>query len=334
MLLNVYVCCCKSKHMKPKITFPHLVNLLIGAFIALSIGFAVLLVQVHTIPFGMHSGSVSTYTKKELPPIDPEVSWTLPHYRYRALTDSIKFVRLRKDGMLSTNFNVFFVGVQLNSRCTVCYLYPWNRKEENKTDYLIRLSGWKLDTGSYDQPVKYFVKGDQSYLRKKVCKELKPSPNKNIQSFACSETDVAVPFRVDSKTKDVMVPVSKLTFQIVKPALIVIGVLFFIYFIYFVLGSFIKLLIEIAQGDPFSERNIKRLRFIILNLFYIPFGLFVLNLMIMPLFFNAYFTTDVKLNNESWKSLGMPAILYLIFMALYTAFKKGKQLKEENDLTV
>ena len=111
-------------------------------------------------------------------------------------------------------------------------------------------------------------------------------------------------------------------------------ILFYVYFIYFVIGGFIKVLAEIAQGTPFSERNIKRLRLIALNLLFIPLGVFLINLLLVPLIFHSYFTSDIRLDAESWKSLGKPAILCLIFAALYRAFKKGKALKEENDLTV
>jgi hypothetical protein len=322
-----------SKHMKTKFTTSRIINLAIGAAIALSIGFVVFIFLSTTVgPF--NDGSTSSATIDELPPIDPVIPDTIPHRRYKQLTDSIRFIRNRKNGMLQGFSLGGVIGFQTMERCEDCNFRAWDKGHIKDIDYLISFGDWKLDTtgGEFFIPLIYFVKEGKSYLRKTICK--KKSQSKWGSNFTCIEKDFAIPFRIDTQRKNIMVPVSETTFKIARIIVIGTTILVFIYFVYFVIGGFIKVLAEIAQGTPFSERNVKRLRFIALNLLFIPLGVFLISVLLVPLVFHSYFTSDIRLDAESWKSLGKPAILCLIFAALYRAFKKGKQLKEENDLTV
>ncbi|MCD0488365.1 DUF2975 domain-containing protein [Pedobacter sp. MC2016-14] len=317
--------------MKLKLTTSAIINLIIGTGIALSILFIVSILWFSSTTMTDWDSTGSSAEMKTLSPIDPVIPDTIPHRQYVKLKDSIKHARQFKNGVSASSTRSELIGFQSIQRCDGCN--PWDNKErKRKKDYLLSLSGWKLDTarGEFYTPVTYFVKNDQPYIRKTFCKPRKLSKT----SFICYEKDIAVPFRVDSENKDIMIPISENFYEIAMPSFMGLSILFFIYFIYFVIGAFVQFLAEIAKGTPFSERNVKRLRFILLNLFFIPLGIFLINLLIIPLIFQSYFTPEVMLDNESWKSLGKPAILCLIFAALYIAFKKGKQLKEESDLTV
>ena len=328
-----------SKYMKANLTTSRIINIVITVVILLFISFFALLFWTKRGFVSDTDSSRASYKLNSLPPLDPVISYSLPHNKYLQLTDSIKFSREFKNGRNAGGLSVLGpLGFTTLQRCDTCgFTSFWSGKGVKK-EYFIRFGDWKLDTarGEDYSPIIYFVKNGQSYLRKRFCKKNKyvKSRKSMFTAFTCEEKDVSVPFRVDSQSKSIMIQINKSTFDISMPILVGSYVLFFIYFVYFVIGSFIKFLAEIAQGTPFSERNVKRLKFITLNLLIIPLGLFLINVLIMPLLFHSYFTSDIHLDSESWKSLVKPAILCLIFAALYRAFKKGKALKEENDLTV
>lgn len=323
--------------MKAKFTSSVLINIVIAICITLFISFIVFMIQGRPAKItitNVRANETSSRQINALPPIDPIIPDTIPHRRYVQLADSIKFARTIKDG-ISTGFSMQgIIGFQKISRCENCNFHDFDQSYDKNRDYLISFGDWKLDTRQDEihRTVIYYVKNHRSYLRKTFCKI--KSRSKWGSNFDCIEKDIAVPFRIDNYNKNIMVPVSATTFKIARGIGISLTVLFFIYFVYFIIGGFIKFLAEIAQGTPFSERNVNRLKFITLNLLFIPLGAFLINALVIPLVFHNYFTPDIVLDNESWKSLFKPAILCLIFAALYRAFRKGKQLKEENDLTV
>lgn len=123
------------------------------------------------------------------------------------------------------------------------------------------------------------------------------------------------------------------SYQILYYGVLITGWAIFLLLGYFLFGGFIQFLIEIARGTPFSDSNVKRLRRMAAIFFAIPVFLFLLNLFLY-LIFHRYFTSDVKMSSEIWSSLWKPAALGVIFTALYIAFRQGKKLKEEQDLTV
>lgn len=316
--------------MKIKVKSSHVNIFIISTCIGLFLLFSTYLLKVDK---DTPSDEATFYVENELPPIDPLVSDSLPHNRYVKLKDSIKNARRMKNGDVGNSFTSILIGIKTVVRCDSCDFFAFGDWPEYQ-EHLISLNGWKLDTtkaqGIY--PVVYYVKNGKSYLRKTTCRKTETKGSNTI--YTCNEKEFAVPFRIDTERKDLLIPISESTSKIIKPLFFGAGILFLLYIIYFLIGGFIKILIEIAQGTPFSDKNVRRLRFITLNLFFIPVGLFLINLIVVPLIFNSYFTSDIRLNDESWKSLGKPAILYLICLCLYMAFKKGKQLKEENDLTV
>ncbi|MHA4896859.1 DUF2975 domain-containing protein [Pedobacter sp. PWIIR3] len=329
--------------MKANLTTSRIINIVIGTGILLFIGFIVMIFWSSSVTNSDTTTTIDTvyaskppsYEEKELPPIDPEIPATMPHDKYMHLKDSIKLSRLLKNGNLGSSVGMGFVNFYTMVRCERCNFFTMDVRDAKNKEYLLGFSSWKLDTaiGKLPGRVTYYVKDGQSYLRKQICKPDRINSN-GEGSFTCHDVDQAVPFRIGVNNRGLMVPVGETTFMITRGIGIGLGVSFFIYFVYFVIGSFIKFLAEIAQGTPFSERNVMRLRFITLNLLIIPLGLFLIDLLVLPLIFHSYFTSDIKLDAESWKSLGKPAILCLIFATLYRAFKKGKALKEENDLTV
>ncbi|MES2828135.1 MAG: DUF2975 domain-containing protein [Bacteroidota bacterium] len=325
--------------MKTKLTLSRLINIVLAVFILISISIIPYMFLMHSGTFSSSDSYSSSYDMVRLPSLDPEISDTLPYRKYVQLRDSIKNARDLKNGRHATGTSLLgIVGHTSLMRCDTCSLRNSFGQRGAKKEYFISFRDWKLDTTRSEGfiPVIYFVKDGQAYLRKTLCEKdnRKQSKKYTGTNYICKEKDIALPFRVDSGTKSMLIPVNKLTYDIAVPGLFAIYLLFFIYFVYFVIGGFVKFLAEIAQGTPFSEKNVKRLRFITLNLILLPLGLFLINLVVIPLVFHSYFTPDVKLDADSWNGLWKPGVLCIIFAALYVAFKKGKQLKEDNDLTV
>lgn len=316
--------------MKRKLTASQIINFSMGAIVVILI-FGMIIFQ-YNFRSGYFWGSSSPGIVKRLKPIDPVVSILLPHYLYKQQKDSINFSRKQKDGMLieSVDFGPF--GLQTNTRCENCdgtsFFDP--EKKAAKTEYFIKLEWWKLDMGGRSSPTRYYVKNGQSYLRKTICPETGPKRGPFLQ---CTEADIRIPFRYNTDDRTILIPVSCTMLTISKFFTIGLGVLLFAYFVYFILGNFLKFLVEIAKGNPFSDQNIKRLKVITLSLFYIPISLYIINILLMLIFYS-YFSKEVSIWPTGSIILWWPAILYLIFAALYAAFRKGELLKDENDLTV
>ncbi len=316
------------KHMKYK---PHfrITYQKIGAIIAVSV--ILFVFGKNSYNFSPYDGGYSLSNSDELPPIDPIIADTIAHNKYIFKKDSISRIRKMRNGNSGGGVYLLNIGLSEMYRCDTCVdLHSFYDSHAQK-EYMFSLTNWKLDTGSFDRPVRYFVKDGQSYLRKTIEKERTSKKKSNYT--AVFEKDVPLPFRIDMQKKNIMIPISKATYQVLSVIFTGLLALLVIYFVLFIFRGFVQFLVEISKGDPFSDKNIKLLRFLMLNAFFVPFGAFVLNL-IFALIFNKYFTGDFKLASDSWDNLVRPCFLYLTFSALYNAFKKGKALKEENDLTV
>ncbi|WP_316815957.1 DUF2975 domain-containing protein [Pedobacter nyackensis] len=320
------------------------VNMTVNIFvILLALLFVFFIVSIF-FPFTIKSGpstfnidlngsfTSATYSiDNSLEPIDDLISDTLPHKKYRKLTDSVRQRRNMKNGMLTgSSAQAMFIGGLTLERCENCSMSDDDRLKTK--EHFIKLNWWTLDTVGRPEPIKYYVKDGKPYLRKTIC-ELKQASRENHKVYNCKEVDVAIPFRYDVRTKSLLIPASNHIVNVLNIVCLVFMVLLFLFFLYFIVGGFIKFLLEIARGTPFSEGNVLRLKIIALSFLWIPLGVFLLNLL-MRLIFYKYFTDDIKLSADAWAVFWKPAVLSVIFAALYFAFKKGKELKDEQDLTV
>jgi len=318
--------------MKLNLLNYRIVNVVINGAIIL---FIVLLV-VSALPFMMKSGtsihsigSAGYSISRSLKPIDSLPSDTLSHGKYMHFVDSVKQSRNMKNGVLSSwSVSAGFIGAVPLERCEECSI--WDDSKLKVKEYFISLNWWTLDTVGAIDPTKYYVKGGEPYLRKVVCK---PEPGKGNETFHCNEVDIPVPFRYDVSNKYMLIPVSEQIVKVLRVVLSCFTSLLILYFLYYIVGGFIKFLMEIARGTPFSDRNVRRLKRITLSFLLIPLAFFLLNLL-MRIVFYRYFTADIKLSAAAWGVLWKAAVLSVIFAALYFAFKQGKKLKDEQDLTV
>lgn len=305
------------------------INYIVGLLLALFVVFIWSLFQVSTD----RDNRLSSYYTTALPPIDPQVSDSLPNYVYKKLKKEVKYSRNLKNGQLMEGSSYWFTGYAVQKRCDTCSGANHHWDEADIKDNLIRLNWWRLDTGSYDKPIVYYVKNGQSILRKTICELAKEQIYKNNLDYNCIEKDVPVPFRYDHTTQSIMVPVTEATMKIFNPVFTIFALGGSLICLYLVFTAFAKILMDIRDGEPFSSGNVKRFKWLTIFCFAVPIVLFLLNLL-MWLVFHDYFTADIKLSSEAWFIFWKPFVLGLIFAALYSAFKRGKQLKEEQDLTI
>ena len=328
--------------MKFKFPKARTVNLIVNVSIAL----VMLLMLATFLPIMIKkSASTTTYissstgsskvsmfsNNNSLDPIDMVISDTLPYQTYRHLTDSVRQRRVMKNGTLSgsTSQAVFIGGITL-VRCENCSIFDDSRRKIQ--EHFIKLNWWVLDTVARPESVRYYVKNGKPFLRKVICK-LRHS-GEDYSDYDCKEVDIAVPFRYDADwSKGLLIPTSKGTVRILNGVSMGFGMLLALFFLYYIAGGFVKFLLEIARGTPFSDTNVRRLKIIAYSFLLIPVSLFILNLL-MRLIFYEYFSADIKLSSEAWYFLWKGLALSVIFGALYFAFRKGKEMKDEQDLTV
>lgn len=323
--------------MKFNLPKPKTVNVVVNVSVVLF----VLLILFSFLPFMVESGSKtmqigstgseSYSVESSLVSIDPLISDTIPHRRYLRLADSLRQRQMMRNGVFSGSSNqTIFIGGLTLARCENCSMFAADNIKI--LEHFIKLNWWVLDTIGSVNPVRYYVKDGKAYLRKLVCK-LNYSRDDH-SDYKCREVDIAVPFRYDTGwVKGLLIPVSKRTVNILNGLCLCFAVFFLWFFLYYVVGGFVKFLLEIGGGTPFSDANVLRLKIIALSFLLIPVSIFLLNLL-MRVIFHKYFTADIKLSVDAWTFLCKGLALSVIFGALYFAFRKGKELKEEQDLTV
>jgi hypothetical protein len=230
--------------------------------------------------------------------------------------------------------------------CDTCSLKWLNRplafEDTSNRQYYIKLNGWTLnikkrifaltDTSSVrfwtgTDSVEFYVKGRQSYIRKVLKKHYRGRDGTDYYL-----ADVPVKFRFNYADKCLMIPVSKTVKNMVEGVLTIIGIFLGVCSLVLLI-IFFAFIRDLSRGLAFTDKNVKRLRLISLGLLIYPLLLFLLNL-ITRLIFNSYFTADVVLSSDVYGTLWKIILIGFVFYVLYRAFKTGKTLKDEHDLTV
>ncbi|GAB3911305.1 hypothetical protein GCM10028826_20980 [Mucilaginibacter boryungensis] len=270
-------------------------------------------------------------------PIDPDIPADLPHNKYIVLKEKTQHVRDIKNGDWyhgsGTQFG-YIIGTDEALICDTCTVANTKLEAVGKKQYYITLPGWLLKQDAnhdwYIDSTRFYVEKEQSYVRKPVVDRAKKTGRDWYYKTHFMNTPVK--FRYNREKNCVMIPVTKLTKQICSYIIFGLGVLFVVCWFALII-EFVKFVISLSKGLAFTEINITRLLIIALGLIAIPVMDFLLTL-IMRLIFSSYLTNDVKLNaavySNSWQTLCGG----IVFLMLFKAFKQGKALKEENELTV
>jgi hypothetical protein len=289
-----------------------------------------------------------TYTwSNHLPAIDPEIPDSLAYFKYLEFKDKVKRTRQLRNGEFldlggaEMGGLIRMGGGMLCDTCTINHNMLCDTCAKLKLDipgikqYYIKLSAWKLNRSTFVQyssdSVKFYVEHKQSYVRKAIVDKVSLKKN-GTKDYLVHEADVPVKFRYDGSENCIMIPISKTVRDILNPVMLVIMILIALYFFYLI-AAFLNFIIDVSKGLSFTQKNINRLRLIALSLLGFPILAFLLN-MLMPVIFHSYFTEDVVFNIQSlsndWKMMGIG----IVFLLLFKAFRQGKILKDEQDLTV
>lgn len=233
---------------------------------------------------------------------------------------------------------VAFVGTSSGTICDTCSI-KWlalHSFEDNNihSKYYIRLPLWKIKEDKsnywYSDSVKFHLENEYGYVRKAV--KTRETKTANGDYYNAYLVDIPVKFMYDQKNQYMLIPVSKSTKNIVNVVLIVVAISIGAFFLY-LLGGFLNFTLDLSKGLAFTDNNIVRLKLISLTLIFYPIAIFILNLLMKVIFYD-YFTTDVIMNKAAWIDSWKPIGTGLVFFLLYRAFRQGKLLKDEQDLTV
>ncbi len=205
---------------------------------------------------------------------------------------------------------------------------------------------WKLKSNDKSYAI-YYLKNNDAYVHYLKTKNLPlhfiryspdpPEPDsaffKSIWSKLLSTNqDKVVPFRYNIVSNQLRIPVNNdhlLAWRIFFFAALGILVALSLYAAW----NLITFLTSLFSGDSFSSKNIKRLTYIAYYLLLFPIIPILFGLL-QPILFKSYFTDDLVFNYGFLFRRYKFYIACLIFLLLLKAFKKGKALQEEQDLTV
>lgn len=326
--------------MKIKFNTNLFVNVVIIIYAVLLAGLFFPFTYTHSSS-GPGEGDISSYTTNALRPIDENVPDSISHHQYIKLKDSIRIIRGLKNGDGfggEGDISFGFIGTGGGILCDTCGL-KWYRdqrfRDETHQQYYIKLPFWKLKNANYEwyfnDSVKFFVLNRQSYIRKEVIDKSVKSKNGSINN-RIHLTDIPVKFKYDEQTQCLMIPVSKQAKHVTQIGLYIFLYIFLAYYLYLV-ALFLKLVFDISKGLVFTAKNLFRLKIISISLLVLPVAVFLFNLF-MKLIFHSYFTSDVMMSDDVWKNSLETIIKGIVFLLLFKAFRLGKLLKEEQDLTV
>jgi len=263
---------------------------------------------------------------------DINVPDSIGYNAYNRLHDSIVTTRdLRDNNFLYEGDGSFasIFGLRRAINCDTCSLswfYKAGIYDTSKRAYFILLPGWKITAGK-----KYYLWGDSDIFKMSNNRYIL-NPDEPYYKKANPQYNRPRDVRYSKQDECVMIPVSKTAYGILKVSFLITGIAFLILTL-FLISSFINFTLDLAKGLSFTAQNIKRLKRIAYALLALPLFVFVLNLF-LRLLFNRYLDDDVELNPEIWADTWKIIAVGVLFYALFEAFRQGKKLKDEQDLTV
>ena len=270
-------------------------------------------------------------------PLDPEIPTDLPYNKYIALKQKAQQVRDIKNGDWYNGNSLRFGYIIATNEalfCDTCTVGNSKLEISGKQQYYIALPGWRLkqdvDSPWHPDSTTLYVDKGQSYIRKTVVDKFeKAGHNLNYTTHFAA---IPVKFKYHREGNYVMIPVAKGIKQVCDYILYGMFILFLGFF-FFIIGEFLKFVFALSKGQAFTVDNVFRLRIIALGLLGYPVVMFLLALL-MRLIFSSYLTSDITLNPAVYSDSWQMVCAGIVFWLLFKAFKQGKALKEENELTV
>ncbi len=307
------------------------VSLIVVSFIVVNI-IVVLLAITKDGKVTVRSTVSSSSYNDTLKPIDEKIPTSLPYEKYIRLKDSIDDVRYMKDGahwngVFSPFGGVLSMKFAMDKDIVHKSLFDlFSIEAPNSYFYIIK--GWKMkDKGpALLEDYTYYVENGIPYFRKYVLKSTKGKHS----NFEMTEKRLNYFYEKDGKT--VLIPISKSIYNFSKISLLVI--MFIFVSAYLVCASMaFGILHNISKGKVFIEENIRMLRQASYITILTPL-LCVLIVLSQRLIFYGYFDENIVMDMELYKFYAKLLLSGLAVSVLYSVFKRGFNIQQENDLVV
>jgi len=292
--------------METKFNFNRLVNLIIGIVILLLL---VMLVWVLVPPKSkiVRGTSVTNiFIENTLKSIDPSVSESLPYSHYVKVRDSIVQMRKLKNAEITAvGFESGFPFIGTYTALYFNFEKPFSGWEElyehGEKQYFIKLPGWRLRPSkhSFSDSLNYYADNGHAFIRKVVWDSAVKTSDGKVRHNG-HYADIPVRFKYLRSGNGILIPVSLQIKSILNVLFMILGLAGIVYVFYFIVGGFIKFLIDVSKGQSFTRQNISRLRLIAISLIAYPVIVFIMNIL-MWVVFSTYLTEDVVLHNRIWQ---------------------------------
>jgi len=297
-------------------------NFVIDVITSLTVLAFFLLIRISGTQQSYQTTGVNSRDDRFLMSVKP-IPDSISHKKYIHLLDSAKTTQRLQNGefgnLIRTNLGNLIAtsnALECDNCFSLRYLNP-SRGQVTQDVYYLDLPGWTLKNPvehhqSYDLSM-FYVKNDTGYIR---------GFNK----------DKPVKFRYDHKTGHVLIPVAKSNWNTLNTIFYIVRGVAVLWFIYLVIcsGLFLR---RVSKGLIFTKSNLHTLLVVAATLLALPVLKLGLNYLLRFIFSN-YFTTDLMVNNDIYTNLWMLLFSGLVVLRLYQAFAAGKQLKEDQDLTI
>lgn len=308
-----------------------IVSLIVVSLIVVNI-IVVLLAITNDGPESITSTVSSASCNNTLKPIDEEIPTSLPYFKYNRLKDSIDHVRSLKNGeQRMAAFSPFGGAMSMK--------FAMNKDIVQKSlfdlgsikcidSYFYIMKGWKMKSNENSTwgDNTYYVENAVPYLRKHILKS-----TKGTHSY-WELKEIRLNYFCDRDDKTILIPISKSIYNFSKVALLVI--MFIFVSAYLVCASMaFKILHNISKGKVFIEGNIRMLRQASYITILTPL-LCILIVLSQRLIFYSYFDDNIIMDMEIFKSNGQLLLYGLAVSVLYSVFKRGFNIQQENDLVV
>ncbi|KLT65563.1 hypothetical protein AB669_10845 [Pedobacter sp. BMA] len=196
-----------------------------------------------------------------------------------------------------------------------------------KTTYLTTKDwGFIIGSDHFDATI-YHSKGGKSFIRYPIITKI------SKHHFKYRYEDREVGFKYDLREKQILLPLQKPYQKLIANTFLWIIVIISFFVMLFGIVLFIRFLIAVSLNRIFEEYNILRLLLISLSCFLTVLFPYLVALVLYVVYNKELSVGLVFLKKFSSTDFSL-IVAGIFFAVLYRAFKKGKALKEENELTV
>jgi len=255
---------------------------------------------------------------------------TGPPLKFELLDDSVRILesnlnQMKRKAESSRTNLIHGSGMQMGG--VGVYNYTDSTMQNSQKFIVLADFGLNQNSFDYENGSSYYYSDGKSYLRIPVLKKIK---NHQYKLFY---KDKLVKYRYDYKSNQILIPLlSNIQLVIVNiVCYFIVGIMLFIR----VFGSLLllKFLVGISRNKIFEEINIRRLFWVSMCCFIIVAIPHFLSFLIYLFYFKTL--SDGVIYTKTFSSNDFYFTLVgVLFLAIYIAFKKGYNLKKENDLTI